>query len=393
MTAPSLGQTGAVSATTWVPLAGAAHRIAVEVLLHGPLSRAELARRVDLSAGSLTRLTKPLVDHGLLVETEVAPTGSRLGRPSQPLDVVAAAHHFVGVKLTGDHAHGVLATLRAEVVATAGRPLTDHAPDAVADVVAEVVAELVGTGGRPVTAVGVSLGGDVARATDVVRAPFLHWHDAPVPLGGLVHERTGLPVVVANDVTALTASTHWFGEGRGAPTFALVTVGAGVGFGLVAHDRLVAGDGTGTGRIGHHPLSATGPVCDRGHRGCATSLLTIGSLTAQVSVAHRREVSYDEVLDLAQAGDPAAHRVVDDAGVGLGRLVTAAAGFTSAPLVVLGGEGVRLAEVARDAVARGMAVDRDPAAVPPRLALQSPSFTQWARGAAVIAIRTFVLGA
>jgi predicted NBD/HSP70 family sugar kinase len=380
----------ALPAGAWVPLTGATHRIALEVLLDGPLSRAELARRVDLSPGSLTRLTKPLLDDGLLVEVDPPAAEQRLGRPSQPLDVVPAAHHFVGVKLTGDAAYGVLTTLRAEVVAVADRPLPDHRPSAVADTVAELATELVARAPDGVTAAGLSLGGHVARAADVVRAPFLDWDD--VPLADMVRARTGLPVVVANDVTALTEATHWFGEGRGAATFALVTVGAGVGFGLVAHHRLVTDDDSSLGLIGHHPLDPAGPPCAMGHRGCASAMLTIPSITAQVSVAHGRPVGYDEVLDLALAGDPAAVRVVDDAGFALGRLVAVAANFTMPERVVLGGEGIRLAHVARDRVLAGLRADRDPAATDPPLALQSPSFTEWARGAAVIAIQTFVLG-
>ncbi|MFS0704585.1 ROK family protein [Cellulomonas sp. 179-A 9B4 NHS] len=374
----------------WIPLSGAAHRIALEVLLDGPLSRAELARRVDLSAGSLTRLTKPLLDDGLLVEVDTPAPGTRLGRPSQPLDVVPDAHHFVGVKLTGDTAHGVLTTLRAEVVAGAERALSDHRPAAVADAVASVVAELVASSPAGVTAVGVTLGGHVTRSADVVRAPFLDWRD--VPLADMVRARTDLPVVVANDVTALTEATHWFGEGRGAGTFALLTIGAGVGFGLVANDRLVTSDDASLGLIGHHPLDPAGPPCFLGHRGCAAAMLTIGSVTAQVSVAHGRTVGYDEALDLATAGDAAASRVVTDSGRALGRLVAAAANFTTAQRVVLGGEGVRLAGVARDVMLEALRADRDPSAAMPQIALQSPGFVEWARGAAVIAIQTFVLG-
>ena len=69
----------------WTPLTGAAHTIALEVLLDGPLPRSELARRLDLSAGSLTRLSKPLLDSGLLVETDSGYDAAS-GRPTRPLD-------------------------------------------------------------------------------------------------------------------------------------------------------------------------------------------------------------------------------------------------------------------------------------------------------------------
>ncbi|VTR78460.1 ROK family transcriptional regulator [Cellulomonas hominis] len=371
----------------WVPR-GPAHPLALEVLLHGPVSRAELARRVGLSPGSVTRLTGPLVADGVLVEVpDTRP--SRVGRPSQPLDVAADAHHFVGVKLTGDRAHAVLVTFRAEVVAATERPLADHRPGAVAD----LTAELVGWGtaqGLPVTGAGVSIGARVEDAAHVVRAPFLDWSD--VPFLDLLRARTDVPVVLANDVDALTALTHWFGEGRGVPTFALVTIGAGVGYGLVANGRPVRAADAGLGLLGHHPLDPQGPVCPLGHRGCATAMLTTPSITAQVGLALGRPVGYAEVLGLAAAGEPAAVRVVGDSGRALGRLLAAAANFTLSPLVVLGGEGAGLATAAPDAVADGLHADRDPLAHDPALAVQPPDFGQWARGAAVEAIRRFVLG-
>ena len=58
----------------WRPLTGPSRQVALEILLDGPLSRAELSRRVGLSPGSLTRLTKPMVESGLLVEVSAGPT-------------------------------------------------------------------------------------------------------------------------------------------------------------------------------------------------------------------------------------------------------------------------------------------------------------------------------
>jgi predicted NBD/HSP70 family sugar kinase len=373
----------------WVPLAGQSHRLALEVLLHGPLSRAELARRTDLSAGSLTRLTKPLVEAGLLVEAGPDTADLRPGRPSQPLDIVPDAHHFVGAKVTGDAVHGVVTTLRADVVASASRPLDGRTPDDVADVVAALVDHLAAQV-PDVTAVGVSLGGNVLPDGTVQRAPFLGWTD--VALTTLLQERTGRPVVAANDVLALTEATHWFGEGRGHHQFALVTVGAGIGVGIVAHDRLLDGPNAGLGLLGHHPLDPLGPPCPLGHRGCATAMLTTGSIERQVAAARGDLVPYDEVLDLADAGDELARHVVDDAGRALGRLVAVVTNVALPEVVVLGGEGARLAVVARTALDTGLAGDLDPLAEPPKLAVQASGFDVWARGAAVIAIQTYVLG-
>jgi len=94
-----------------------ARELVREVLIHGPVARAELGRRLRLSPASLTRLSKPLLDSGLFVEGAVEAAGA-VGRPVRPLDVRVDGHRFVGIKLTGDQAFGVLTDLRARTLAS-----------------------------------------------------------------------------------------------------------------------------------------------------------------------------------------------------------------------------------------------------------------------------------
>ncbi|SDQ05158.1 ROK family transcriptional regulator [Quadrisphaera sp. DSM 44207] len=382
--------------TAWAERPQSSRAVAVEVLRHGPLSRVELARRLALSQGTLTRLTRPLLDEGLLVEAPDAaragaesPEEPRLGRPAQPLAIAADAHHFVGVKLTGSSAHAVLTDLGADVLAGAVAPLPSTEPAAVVDAVAALVGELVGGGRRP-TALGVSVGGHAADHRRVTSAPFLHWSD--VSLAELLEDRTGLPTTVENDVLALTEAEHWFGAARGCTRFALVTIGAGVGYGHVVHDRLVSSPDAGFGLVGHWPLEVPSSPCPRGHRGCAASVLTIPAITEAASAAVGRPLAFDEVVDLALAGDPGAGRVVADAARGTGRLLAAVANLTMPEKIVLTGDGVRLALELAPQVRAGLDADRDPRAAPVALDVQDFDFAEWARGAAVVALQRFVRG-
>ncbi|MFE4468916.1 ROK family protein [Leifsonia sp. NPDC056824] len=377
-----------VTAPTWAPEAGASRSVALEVLLNGPLSRSEIARRLDLSPGSLTRLSAPLIETGLLVETGELAEG-RTGRPSRPLDVVSTSRHFLGMKLMADRVQGVATDLRANVIATDMVEFGSRDPETVADAIGELAARL-SRDMPPVTALGVGLGGRIADNSRVASAAFLEWED--VPLVEMIEQRTGISTVIENDVVAFTEAEHWFGYGRGLDRFAVITLGAGVGYGLVIHDGIVADDDAGIGLIGHWPLDPFGPLCPAGHRGCARSVLTQAAIVQEVGTALGRDVSYDEALTLAAAGEPAARRVVDDAGRGLGRLLAAVANLTMPERIVLGGEGVRLVEIAREAIDQGIAADRDPRAKTLDLITTSGDNLEWCRGAAVIAIQTYVLG-
>ncbi|MEU6841163.1 ROK family transcriptional regulator [Streptomyces sp. NPDC046716] len=374
---------------TWSPLTGSARDVALAVLLDGPLPRSELARRLRLSAGSLTRLTKPLLASGLLVETPVE-HDEETGRPTRPLDVRPAAHHFLGVKLTADTAYGVVTSMRAEILAHGRRPLPDRDPEAVVAAVAELARTLgAGHGGRW-TAAGISLGGRVTDHSTVTDARYLGWRD--VALGPACGAALDCPVVVDNDLLSLARAEQWFGAGKGYDDFALLTVGEGIGYGLVAHGRLRTGPDASVGVLGHHPLDPLGPLCPEGHQGCAEAMLTIPAIRHRVSLGLGRDVDYDTCLDLAAAGDPVAARAVGDAAAALGRLTAAVGNLTLTERVVLSGDGIRLADVGRPSFDAALRRDRSPYASPLDVVVRRTDFTDWARGAAATAIQTYALG-
>lgn len=379
-------------AASWLPLSPGERSVAIEVLLGGPLSRTELARRLDLSAGSLTRLTKPLIESGLLVEVPEAgvPAEARQGRPSQPLDVVAESRSFIGFKVTEDMVYGVVTTLRSEIVARYDRPLTSREPAAVVETLGEMADTLTVAHPR-LAGIGIGVGGLVEDRSVVGESPFLDWRD--VPLAELVEERTGLPVVVENDVAALVEAETWFGAGRGLDRFVVLTIGAGIGYGLVLCGKRVpyAEEDRGFGR--HWIVDPNGPLTPDGARGSAVSLLTIPNIRYQVQAATGRDRTYEEILGLAAAGEPMPARVIEEAARALGTLVAQIGNFVLPQKILLAGEGVGLMDVAGKTVTETIRAQRHPLAAQIDLETKVSDFHDWARGAAVLAIQVLVLGA
>ncbi|MFE3139180.1 ROK family protein [Streptomyces scopuliridis] len=384
-------------AASWAPLTPAERAVAIEVLTHGPISRTEIARRLDLSAGSLTRLTKPLIESGLLIEdpAPVTTAAARQGRPSQPLDIVAESRYFAGFKITADAVYGVVTTLKSDIVADRTVPLHTHDPDQVADLLHTMTEEFTAAFPR-LSGIGVGVGGHVVdgRAgegrTGTVSSPFLGWRS--VPFADLLEQRTGLPVVVKNDVAALIESEAWFGAGRGLDRFAVLTIGAGIGYGLVIGGQLVR---TRDGDHGIGPrwiVSQNGPLTPDGDRGSVVSFLAIPSIRYQVRAATGRDHTYDEILALAAAGDPMPARVLDEAARALGTVVAQIANFAMPQKILLAGEGVGLVDVAGPAIEEAIHANRDPFAAPVPLETKISDFNDWARGAAVLAIQILVLG-
>ncbi|MEV0325844.1 ROK family transcriptional regulator [Micromonospora echinospora] len=362
----------------------------VELLVHGPLSRAEAARRLDLSPSAVTKLTKPLLQDGYLLQQ---PAGDRsaMGRPSQPLAVDPARAALIGVKLTEDELFAVRTDLRAEIQRELRRPLISHDVEDVVARVGEAVRDLTGSG-KPPAAVGISLAGTASGGDPVVpTSPFLGWRN--VPLGDLVAEATGVPTVVENDVRALTAAQQWFGAGVGRSSFALVTVGAGLGCGLVIGDRLVRGAGRGTGLVGHMSIQDSGPLCEMGHRGCARAYASSAAIRRAVAATlDRADLTFEGCLALATEGQPAARRVFEDAGRALGQVVATVANITGVELVILSGEGVAMYDVCAEAFEAALAAHTHWTSTPVDVVVKSFTFSEWARGAAVIALQHRILG-
>lgn len=364
------------------------HELVREVLIHGPITRGALARKLGLSAATLTRLSKPLLDDGFLIET-AEPGAGGVGRPVRPLDVQMDAQWHVGVKLTGQQAFGVATDLRASVLAEDVIDLKSSSLEHVVEAVSELMTRLVlGVGTKEPSALGVSVGGQVRGSHLVARAPFLGWRN--VDLGGALETKLGLPVVVANDVVALTEAEHWFGLGRGLQDFAVITTGAGVGYGLVMRGRQIITRDTGLGLGGHFPLDANGPVCLEGHIGCSTAMLSIPSICRMVADGLGRNVSYDDVMALAGASDPVALSAVRTSGQALGRMIAAVANLTMVDTVILAGEGVGLASLAQASLKEALRNGRDPEASEVKILVGDPDFGVWARGAAAVAIQTLV---
>ena len=207
-------------------------------------------------------------------------------------------------------------------------------PDAIEDLIVELVADL---GERhEIAAVGIGAAGYVDSARAVVMfAPNVAWRDAD--LRARIEGRTGLDVVVENDANAAAWGEFIVGAGRDADDLLLVTVGTGVGGGIVASGALYRGAFGVAAEIGHLRVVPDGELCGCGNRGCLEQYASGRALVRR---------THEEAAD-----DPAAAALLERAGGRVeditGAMVTAAAQehdpFAIARLAELGrwlGEGI-----------------------------------------------------
>ncbi|MCW2938070.1 MAG: family transcriptional regulator [Actinomycetia bacterium] len=373
------------------PITSPAAATVFELLLtQGPISRVEVARRTGLSSAAVTKAARPFIAAGYLEELASGErVGPGAGRPASPLAIRPDREYFVGIKITGDDLIGVVTDLRAEVRASRHHALGGHDVGHVVSAVAELVTELLESGDfrERTHCLGVALSGDVDRESGQVRySPFLGWRD--VPLAELLEDATGLTLTLENDVKALTIAEQWFGEGVGASTFALVTVGAGIGSGLVVNGGLVSGAHGVAGEIGHVPVAA-GPLCHCGGTGCVEAIASTEAIVARARlVTGEPGLTMDQAVDRARAGDLAVRDVFAQAGHAIGLGLAALVNLFGPERVVVSGEGLSAFDLFEDQLRQAFAAQAFGSAARCGLALRPLPFEEWARGAAAVAVQS-----
>ena len=299
---------------------------------------------------------------------------------------------MLGIKVNVDEVIAVATDLSTRVLVSVRQPLATHDPQAVADAIVDVVDALergLGEKAAAIAGIGVSVSGDVDTATGIVReSAIMGWSDEA--FGVRLHERLGRPVTLENDVHALTVGEHWFGVGLGTASFAIVTIGRGIGSGLHLNGQVVTGAYGVSGEIGHLPLADPERVCTCGRRGCVEAVASTGAIEAAVSAAHGRPIDIEEAVQLAHAGDPAAEDAFREAAAIIGTAIATLVNLAGPELVIIGGEGVSNFDLF-DQTLRG-AFDEHAfgAAARCRIVTRPHTFQDWARGAAAAAIQSLV---
>jgi predicted NBD/HSP70 family sugar kinase len=375
---------------SYPPTTPAATAVFTVVLTHGPVSRVDIARRTGLSSAAVTKAARPFIEAGYLEELG-ATAGPTVGRPPNPLAIRGDREFFTGVKITDDELIGVVTDLRAEVVASMHRPLTSHSVDGVVADLAGVVADLLATSPafkERCHSLGLAMSGDVDRTAGLIRySPFLGWRH--VPLAKLAKAATGLNVTVENDVKSLTIAEQWFGEGIGASSFAVVSLGIGIGCGLVIDERVVAGAHGVAGEIGHVPVGGDEPPCHCGGRGCVEAIAGTGAILAAVRASTGDPtLDVSGAIDVAHAGDPAARAVFARAGQAIGLAMAAMANVVGPERIIITGDlaGLAAYDLFEQGIREAFATQAFGAAADCKLILRPLPFEQWARGAAAVAI-------
>ena len=256
--------------------------------------------------------------------------------------------YAIGVDLGGTHTTAALVQEDGKVLAREELDIVDRTFDAVVQAVAGVISGVRKDSRSKKAPIGIGSPGNIDPASgSVIYSPNFLWDN--VPLGERLRAAFDVPIFVANDARCATLGEYTFGTGKGTKNFALLTLGTGIGGGIVADGELLIGNRAGAGEIGHHQIRPSdGFICGCGKIGCleaqasGTGLMrhaleVAPSFPKSTLLPKPEKMGSKLIRRAAQAGDAHAlaawKRWSADLALGLANVIA----FTNPEVIALGG--------------------------------------------------------
>jgi predicted NBD/HSP70 family sugar kinase/DNA-binding CsgD family transcriptional regulator len=312
-------------------------RTVLEAIRAGaPISRAEISRRAGISKPTVSLALQSLLDAGLVREATSEPAGPRYGAVF--FEPVPEAALVLGLDVGGRFLRGAICDLRGDVRARLDVEIAGSDAARVLDQIADLRARLVtatGLDGSLVNGAVVGVPGVVdAERRGIALATSVAGLEG-VTFGGDLENRLGLAVSLENDVNLAALGEHWQGVARGVDDFLFLSIGTGMGAGLVLRGELHRGH---NGAAGEVDFALVGLAQDVDP--CAGA---VSAFAARLAAAADRPTELTPPFDArdifaaARAGDAVAAEVVDEVARRIALHIVPVAAVTDVSLVVLGG--------------------------------------------------------
>jgi len=354
----------------------------------GQISRAEIARETGLSPATVTSISTKLLTEGLIREESGESKG---GRPPILLSLAPDGGYVIGAKIMENAIYFSLIDLEMNQISAQLVEISDYSPGSILEAISKNVERLLNAKQIPRTkllGVGVGVAGVLEFEAGILHhSPILGWKE--VPFKQMLIDRMHLPVYIDNDVNTLVVAERVFGAGEHTRNFIVVTIGRGLGLGMVLNGEIYRGV-MGAGEFGHITVDPKGQLCSCGKRGCLETIVSYpGMITAfNNNVEKERQItSPHELISLIHEEDKIALGVIRHAGEKLGQHLANLVTVLAPELIILSGEGILLG----NAFFEAMKSSYDTNVMPnmsylPQLMFEDWGDEKWALGAASLVL-------
>lgn len=215
------------------------------------ITRAQISRELEISLPTVMRIVDGLVDEDLVVYSGSKDSGG--GRPASLLKFNGKAYSVIGIDLGGTKMYGAVADLSGNFQEEISIPINNASSEKSLELLFELIQRLLDSPrpkGQKVRGIGIGLPGVTMSQKGIVTwVPSLGWRD--IPIRDILTERFGYSVFIENDVNLIALGEFSFGAGKGVQNLVCITVGTGVGAGIIINKSLYRGSNEASGEIGY----------------------------------------------------------------------------------------------------------------------------------------------
>lgn len=302
---------------------------------HQQISRVELVEHTGLTSGTITNLTHELIELKLIREFEAV--SGNVGRRRVMLGFDPSLYRIIGLDIGRATLELVVVDLNGKIIKTIERDMSDRkGPDDYFEVIDPLMNELkreIETAGYSILGLGAGVPGPMDYSAGSLLDPpnFPGWKG--FPLQRTLEEKFGLVTLIEDDARTSAMAERWYGLGRSVQDLVFITMGIGIGGGVVHSGKIVRGTNGLCGQVGHMTILLDGKICDCGNRGCWETVGSIPGILSRWSGGNTME----QLKEAIRQGDAEALECMEDT---LGYLETALINVYNMydpELVVLGG--------------------------------------------------------
>jgi len=318
------------------------------------ISRASISSISGLNKGTVSSLVQELIDRHLVFETGIGESSG--GRKPVMLQFQHQSGYAVGVDLGVNYMHAVLTDLSGNLIAEQTSHYYQSTEQAIIRQIEQSIADIIAQApGSPYGVVGIGIGipGIVDSSGLILFAPNLGWRD--VNLQAIMQERFKRPVHVDNEANAGAIGEQQYGAGRHTKDLVYLSVGIGIGAGIMIDGDIYRGASGFSGEIGHMTIDADGKPCRCGNYGCWELYASENALLDQMKnhpLAGERALMLEGIIALAGEGDAQAIDALRSVGRYLGIGIAGITNIFNPKQIIIGNRLVHAQPWLQDAMLR-----------------------------------------
>ena len=299
------------------------------------ISRADLAKKTELSPASITKIVQKLINEEIVVELGLG--DSTGGRPPKILKLNSKAGNFISIYLASDYIELVLYDLGVKRIYEDKHDIWIRTKNKIIDDIVAMIERAIETSRVKVLGIGIAVNGLVDTKSGIsVYSPHYKWNN--VNLVKILEEKFNIKVYVENDVRAMAMGEKSYGIAKKSENFVVINIENGVGSALYLNNQIYRGTHFGAGEFGHIPIEDNEQRCSCGKKGCLETLVNNQNLEDKYFNLTEKNLKAWEIYEEYNKGNKIAVQLVENIAVVLSKGLVPWVNILSPDLIIIVGD-------------------------------------------------------